>query len=491
MRLSELCSCLDTYKFFNFTEKEAVGLTNNSCGVRDGYVFVAIRGYKFDGHNFIGMAIEKGAVAIVTEEANNLFLNVPQVVVPNTRRALALLSNKFYGDPSAKMTVIGITGTNGKTTTSYLTKSIIEASGNTIGLLGTIQYQIGKRILPAKETTPESVEMQSFLAEMLENDIKHAVIEVSSHALSQHRLDGVRYRSVIFTNLSAEHLDYHKNVKNYREEKLKVMRCLSKGSFAVLNADNNSSKYFAENTEAQLIWYGIKKKTADVRAEMINVNIEGTQFTLKTPWGEKIINLKLVGRHNIYNALAAISNALCLGIDIDNVKKGVEALHKIQGRLEKIDCGQDFHVFIDYAHTHHALQSILSSLREVTAGRIILVFGCGGDRDMKKRGKMGYIAEKYSDYFWITNDNPRSESPDNIIYDIKKGIKKDAFYKIQPDRKTAIEEALSEAKRGDVVVIAGKGHERYQILKDTIMPFDDGEVAIQILKGKMDTKVLC
>jgi UDP-N-acetylmuramoyl-L-alanyl-D-glutamate--2,6-diaminopimelate ligase len=489
MKLSVLCSCLKGYKSFDFVEKEVCGLTHDSRKVKGGYVFVAIRGHKVDGHDFIADAGEKGAVALVVEEKIDITPRIPQIIVSNTRPALAALSCRFYGEPSSRMTVVGITGTNGKTTTSYLTKSIIEASGEKSGLIGTIQYQIGKRVIPALETTPESVEIQRFLSEMHSSGIKYAVIEASSHALSQHRLDGVRFRSAIFTNLSIDHLDYHINIRNYRAEKLKLVEGLGTESFAILNADHNASKYFAACTKSQIVWYGIKKKNADVTAEIMHMDADATRILLNSPWGKMLINVKLAGKHNVYNALAAAANALALGFKIDTVRAGIESLSAVPGRLEKIDCGQDFHVYIDFAHTHQALQVVLSTLREVTAGRIILVFGCGGDRDRKKRPKMGHIAEKYSDIFWITSDNPRSEDPHSIISEIQRGVRKQDCFRVQVDRKAAIEEAILEAKKGDVVIIAGKGHEQYQITKGTITPFDDREIVRQILQNNVVSHV--
>ena len=485
MKLNELCSSLKEHKSSDFLEKEIHGITHDSRKVKDGYVFVAIKGHKLDGHNFVTAALDKGASAIVVEKKIEVTPRVPQIVVTNTRQALASISSRFYGEPSSKMIVVGITGTNGKTTTSYLTKSIIEASGYKTGLIGTIQYQIGKRVIPAQETTPESVEIQSYLSEMLKSNIKYAVTEASSHALSQHRLDGVSFSSAIFTNLSMEHLDYHENIRDYRTEKLKLVKNLSQEAFSILNADHNTSKHFAECTKSKVIWYGMKRSRADVTAEIIDMSTNSTRILLNSPWGKKIINLKLIGKHNIYNALAAAANGLALGFTIDAIKTGIETLSTVPGRLETLNFGQDFEVYVDFAHTHQALQVILSTLRAITKGRIILVFGCGGDRDRKKRPKMGHIAEKYSDVFWITSDNPRSEDPNNIIYEIQKGVSKEAYFRVQPDRKIAIEEALLEAQKGDVVIIAGKGHEQYQILKNTIIPFDDREVVRQALQNNI------
>lgn len=485
LQLSELCSCLKAYQSCDFTEREVHGITHDSRQVKKGYLFVAIQGHKIDGHDFLTEAIEKGATALVVEKKIELASRIPQIIVTNTRSALAVMSNRFYGEPSSRMTVIGITGTNGKTTTSYLTKSIIESSGNETGLIGTIQYQIGRRVIPAQETTPESVELHRYFAEMLKSGISYAVIEVSSHALSQHRVEGVCFRSAIFTNLSVEHLDYHTNIRNYRAEKLKLVRGLGPDGFAILNADDNASKHFAACTKARIVWYGIKKKNADVTAEILQAGVTTTRVLLNSPWGKIPIDLNLIGKHNVYNALAAAANGLALGFTIDTVKTGIESLSAVPGRLEKIECGQDYPVYVDFAHTHQALQVVLRTLREVTKGRIILVFGCGGDRDRKKRPKMGHIAERYADLFWITSDNPRSEDPNTIISEIQKGITKKACFRVEADRKTAIEEALSEAKKGDVVIIAGKGHEQNQIVKGVTISFDDREVVRKILQSRM------
>ena len=266
---------------------------------------------------------------------------------------------------------------------------------------------------------------------------------------------------------------------------MKLVKELDTDAFTILNADHNASKHFAGSTKSQIIWYGVKKKTVDVTAESIDTGGETTRFLLHSPWGKASIQLKLIGMHNVYNALAASANALALGFKIDVVQRGIESLNKVPGRLERVDCGQDFLVYVDFAHTHHALQAVLSAISAAAKGRIILVFGCGGNRDKKKRPKMGHIAEKYADVFWITNDNPRSEDPYEIIHEIQAGIKNGARFRVQPDRKRAIEEALLEAKSGDVVIIAGKGHEQYQIAKDTVTPFDDRAVVRQILEENL------
>lgn len=483
MKLSKLRSYLLDVKSYDFppqADRHINGIIHDSHRVGKGYLFVAIKGHNVDGHNFVGDAIERGAVAVVTERKLDLPSDTPQLVVSDTRKALSTLSHYFYGEPSSKITVTGITGTNGKTTTSYLIKSIIESAGEQAGLIGTIHYQINGRLIPSNETTPESVELHGFLAEMLSFDIKYAVMEVSSHALIQHRTRDINFRTAVFTNLSHDHLDYHLNITAYRDAKARLFEGLSRGSFAILNADTPDSKYFADRTQAHIIWYGMKNK-AEVTAEVISRTIDNTAFRLRCPKGEVVINSQLIGDHNVYNAIAAAANALALGFDLETIRKGIEAVSSVRGRLETVDCGREFRVFIDFAHTPEALQTVLTTLRPLTKGRVILVFGCGGNRDREKRQKMGHIAEVSSNLFWITSDNPRSEDPVSIINEIKAGIVSGCHYHIQPDRRLAIEEALSEAKRGDTVLVAGKGHERCQIFNRTVIPFDDREVVKKAL----------
>ncbi|MDR4508815.1 MAG: UDP-N-acetylmuramoyl-L-alanyl-D-glutamate--2,6-diaminopimelate ligase [Candidatus Brocadiaceae bacterium] len=483
MKLSDVYACLKKDKPEGFLEKEICGITHDSRNVKAGYVFVAIRGHKLDGHDFVGKAVVEGAIALVVEEKIKVVPHsTPQIVVSNTRKALALVSSNFYSNPSSQMTIVGITGTDGKTTTSYLIRSILNTAGCNAGLIGTIQHYIGNRVLPARETTPESIEIQQHLAEMLKSGIKYVVLEASSHALFQHRLDEINFAVAVFTNLSAEHLDYHKNMKSYREEKIKLVKGLGFNDFSILNADHDASKHFAESSKSQILWYGIKRKTADVTAEMIEIDEFKTKFTLNSPWGKETIHLHLLGRHNIYNALAAATTGFALGIKIDMIKKGIESLQEVPGRLEKVNYGQDFHIYIDFAHTHQALRVILRTLREIAKRRVIVVFGCGGDRDRKKRAKMGHIAEKYADIFWVTSDNPRTEDPNKIIEEILQGVTSEACFRVQPNRKAAIEEALLEANKGDIVLIAGKGHERYQTFQQTTIPFDEREIIRQALK---------
>ncbi len=488
MKLSTLAHHLDLRGTYDLCDVEITGITNDSRKVRPGHLYVAIKGHKTDGHNFIKQSLESGAQAIVSEERSSLNTQIPQIIVHNARKALSSLSCDFYSNPSQRINVVGVTGTNGKTTTTFLTKSIIEQAGYETGLIGTINYQIGKKIIPAQETTPESVELQRLIAEMVEAKMKFAVMEVSSHSAIQHRIANINFKTAVFTNITAEHMDYHKTIPNYLNAKAELFKNLTKDSFAVLNADDEFSKYFADRTGAKILWYGIKNK-ADVKAEIYRESTNN--IMIKLNYLEKEIDMKIpfMGLHNVYNALASVTSAISLGFELEVIKSGIESAPAVPGRLENVPCDRGFKIVVDYAHTPHALETVLHALKGLVKGRILLVFGCGGDRDKEKRPKMGKIADEKSDIFWLTNDNPRSEGPVDIIDDIKAGIKSGRSFHIQPNRHKAIEEALSEAKGNDLVLIAGKGHEKYQIIKDTILPFDDREVAKKILSKKTDKRV--
>ena len=474
---------------YNLCDVEITGITNDSRKVRPGYLYVAIKGYKADGHNFIKKSLECGAQAIVSEEKLSLDTSIPQIVVRNTRKALSSLSCCFYNNPSQKINVVGVTGTNGKTTTTFLTKSIIEKAGYEAGLIGTINYQIGEKMITAQETTPESVELQRLIAEMVAAKMKFAVMEVSSHSAIQHRIENIDFKTAVFTNITAEHLDYHKTISNYMNAKLELFKNLRKDSFAVLNADDEFSEYFADRTNAKILWYGIKND-ADIKAEICRESTSDIMIKLKYSGKEIDMKMPFVGVHNVYNVLAAVASAISLGFELDVIKSGIETAPTVPGRLESVPCNRGFEVVVDYAHTPHALETVLQALRNLVKGRILLVFGCGGDRDKEKRPLMGRIADEKSDIFWLTNDNPRSEDPLNIIDGIKVGIKPGRSFHTQINRHKAIADALSEATDGDLVLVAGKGHEKYQIIKDTITPFDDREVIKAILSGKADKHII-
>ncbi len=480
MKLGRLIENLASEEVSNFQNLEIVGLTNDSRRVKPGYIFIAIEGHKTDGHQFIEKSLEQGASAIVSEKGYSPKRRIPHIIVRNSRRALSHLSCCFYENPSQKINVIGITGTNGKTTTAFLTKSIIESKGYDTGLIGTISYQIGKKKLPARETTPESVELQRFLAQMVTSKLKFVVMEVSSHSLDQYRVEDINFKTAVYTNISTEHLDYHKTVANYREAKTKLFQGLKSSSFAVLNADDDQSRYFADHTKANILWFGIKK-SADLDAIICDETMD-TTFVRLTYAGTGVeVSLPLIGQHNVYNALAAAAAAISLGFNLKEVKEGIETAPVIPGRLERVPSKKGFAIFVDFAHTPHALQVVLSTLKKLASGRLILVFGCGGDRDRGKRAEMGRIADLNADIFWITNDNPRSENPIGIIDDIQTGISPGRSFHVQQDRQSAIEAAISEAEKGDIVLVAGKGHEKGQIVKDRVIPFDDKDVIKKIV----------
>lgn len=489
VRLSQLLEALKEKEVSGPQDIEIKGITYNSKRVGKSSLFVAIKGYRTDGHLFINEALLKGARAVVMEKRIPLGEGATGILVPDARKALALLADRFYHHPSKRLKLIGITGTNGKTTTSYLIEAILTSNKKRCGLLGTIAHKIGDRTIPAQITTPESLDLQSLLSQLVAKRIKYAVMEVSSHSLELSRIEKVKFSIAVFTNLSIDHLDFHQTLENYLEAKTRLFTRLAKNAFAVINIDDPKSRYIKERTPCSTLTYGIEKK-ADIRARRINSSLEGSSFKVKTKGGDLDVNLPLPGKHNVYNALAAIGVSSLLKIPPSAIKEGLERVRNIPGRFERIDEGQDFWVIVDYAHTDDALEKVLSTCRELIKGRIILVFGCGGDRDKSKRPLMGEVAAKYSDYTVITNDNPRSEEPLSIASSIEVGMKRgDGKYTIILDRKEAIRKVIEEACPGDIVLIAGKGHETTQIIGTQVLPFDDREVAREILREWESGKV--
>lgn len=501
MQLSILIRTLEESGRLNFTDRRVAGIANDSRKIGRDYLFVAISGHKLDGHRFIQDAVGSGANTIVTERPVFVDSCIAQIVVENGRKALSRLSSCFYGEPSRRMNLIGVTGTNGKTTTTFLIKSILEVSldkqrrlnGNghetspagysaDVGLIGTIRYAAGQSVLPARETTPESVDLQALLARMVELNIGYAVMEVSSQSLVQYRTDDVEFAAGVFTNLTPEHLDYHCGISGYMAAKLRLFSGLSGNAFAILNADDGAGRYFADGTEANVVWYGINNRS-DVGCRILDCKAASTDILLSYRGDEIEVELPMIGRHNVYNALAAAATCLAMGVGIEAVKKGLCVAETVPGRLEAVECGQGFRVFVDYAHTAHALISVLQSLRETKAegGRLLLVFGCGGERDKGKRAEMGMAAERLADRFWITSDNPRGEDPGDIIADIEGAVEHSDLYVIEPDRRSAINDAINEARDSDTVLIAGKGHETGQIVGDRVLPFDDRMIAREAL----------
>jgi UDP-N-acetylmuramoyl-L-alanyl-D-glutamate--2,6-diaminopimelate ligase len=470
----------------DLADTQVKGITADSRAVKEDFLFVAIKGVSADGHRFIEEAIKKGARVIIAQssEAITCEFQAPYFIkVKDTRIALAKLAAEFYANPSARMKVIGITGTNGKTTVSYLIEAIIKEAGFSVGVIGTVDYRFKNTVLASKNTTPGPLELQSLLAGMLSAGVDYAVMEVSSHALAQDRVGGIKFHSAIFTNITQDHLDYHRTIEEYFQAKSKLFRNINPCAYAVINNDDPYAASLKELTKAKIITYGINNDS-DVMARDIKFDISHTEFILKDNINRRELKLKtnLIGIFNAYNILSAVAWALKDGLDLKNILSALEKFSYVPGRLERIDSGRLFEVFVDYAHTEDALKSVISALRQLPHKRLIVVFGCGGERDRTKRPKMGFAVTESADCAVITSDNPRSEAPEEIIEDIKQGIKKDN-YCVVVDRQEAIKKGLSLARAGDIVLLAGKGCENYQILKDKRVEFDDREVARQCLRS--------
>jgi UDP-N-acetylmuramoyl-L-alanyl-D-glutamate--2,6-diaminopimelate ligase len=484
MKIKELVASLGGRYAASISEDFQVkGISSNSKQVSDNFVFVAIKGARADGRGFIDEAIKRGAKAVVAQglkPGTKSLKRVSFIEVEDSRRAIACLAAKFYGNPSSKLKIVGITGTNGKTTITYLIEALLKEAGFLPAVIGTVNYRFKNKVIPSKNTTPGPAELQSLLARMAKDNISHVIMEVSSHALSQGRTACIDFHSAIFTNLTQDHLDYHGSLEDYFQAKAKLFKDMKRGSFAVINNDDEYSRRLKKMIHGpEIITYGINNR-CDIMASDIKLVVSQTKFTLKGLKGKINFKTKLIGCHNIYNILASFAWAAKAGINQDLVKAALEKFDFIPGRLQRIACDKGFSIFIDYAHTEDALTNAARALRQISAKRIIIVFGCGGERDKTKRPKMGYAASQLADYVIITNDNPRSEDPQSIIQDIKGGIKKDN-YCIIPDRKEAIKKSLSLAKSQDIVLIAGKGHENYQILNNKTIHFDDREVVKECL----------
>lgn len=454
------------------------GISCNASVCKRNFVFVAIKGTKADGHSFILEALRRGATVVVVDSKYHI-KEPPKGVVfiraEDTRQALAQLSAAFYKEPSKKLGVIGITGTNGKTTISYLIEAICKEAGLSCGVIGTVNYRFNQRVIVSKNTTPGPVELQRLLAKMYKENVSHVAMEVSSHALDQERTEGIYFSSAIFTNLTQDHLDYHKTMLKYFQAKEKLFTRLPARTSAFLNVDDPYGCKLKSSSKGRVITYAIKRK-ADVTAKDIVSGSSCTSFTVETKKVSFPIKSALIGRHNIYNILAAAAWALRHGISFKIITAALLKFKNVPGRLQCIPTGKDFSVFVDYAHTDDALCNVIGALRELGSGRIITVFGCGGERDKTKRPKMGRAATMLSDYCIITSDNPRSENQDSIVQDILKGVEK-TNYCVVSDRAKAIQKAISLAQRKDIILIAGKGHEQYQILNTGRVPFNDCEVA--------------
>jgi UDP-N-acetylmuramoyl-L-alanyl-D-glutamate--2,6-diaminopimelate ligase len=466
--------------------RRVTGVVHDSRAAAPGAVFVAVRGQRADGATFARQAVARGAIAIVAETPAPADVAIPWIVTSDARRALADLSAAFYGHPSQEMTVVGVTGTNGKTTTTYLLAAVFDAAGLPCGRIGTVTFKVGDEERDASHTTPEASEVQRLLRDMVDRGCKACAAEVSSHALVLHRVDQVRFAAAIFTNLTRDHLDFHQDMTQYFDAKRRLFAMLPAGAPAIVNIDDPRGPDLAQSCPL-VMTYAIDRP-ADVRALAIQSSLDGLAFSCETPRGTLAIRSSLVGRPNVYNILGVVAAATALGLSIDAIESGIAALDRVPGRFQVVSAASDdVRVVVDYAHTDDALKNLLETARPLAEGRVITVFGCGGDRDATKRPLMGAVAARLSDLVVITSDNPRSERPEDIIDAIKRGI-------VQPrnpggpsraatphiaiaDRRLAIEQAVRAARPGDLVLIAGKGHEKYQVIGDRTLPFDDVEVA--------------
>lgn len=493
MNLGALLDGVDVSKLYELTfghflvtgDIDVHSIQYDSRNVERGDCFVALRGVGTDGHRFVGAAIERGAKVVVLEQDATLpdsyfmHAHVVKVVVPDSRKALALMSANYFGLPSHELTMVGVTGTNGKTTTTHLVKSILEAAGQRVGLIGTIEYKIGEEVIPASHTTPESVELNDMLARMVKSGCRSVSMEVSSHALHQSRVYGIDFDVAVFTNLTQDHLDYHGTMDEYFKAKKILFDGLSEDAVAVTNCDDEWGMKIVSTTKGRTLSYGVSDKS-DLRASDIRLSMEGTTFNISTEDKEYPVFSPLVGRFNVYNILSAYSTGIALGYEHGKIASGISSVNNVRGRFERIASSKGWTAIIDYAHTPDALEKCLRTIHDVlpkeNRGRIITVFGAGGDRDRIKRPLMGRIAGNLSDIAIVTSDNPRTEDPQQIINEIATGMSGDATVSQEVDRRSAIQTALRQARAGDVVLIAGKGHEDYQVIGREKFHFSDREV---------------
>ena len=469
------------------TGGEITGIAYNSRSVERGNVFVALRGAHADGAQFVRQAVERGAVAVVSERALS-DVGVPVLQVADARLALAELAADFHGQPSERMRVVGITGTNGKTTTSYLIASIFDSAGLKCGVIGTVAHRIGNEVRESEHTTPEAPDVQALLHEMVDRGCVACAMETSSHALALRRVDATTFSAGVFTNLTRDHLDFHQNMEAYFQAKRRLFEMLPSGAPALINVDDpKSPALIAVSTKP--VTYAINKP-ADIAPGPLSFSVDGLEFDIRTPRGTLHATSKLVGRPNVYNILAAVGTGVALGLPFDAIERGIQALQAVPGRFEVVSSPKDgFTVVVDYAHTDDALRNLLETARPLVRGRLITLFGCGGDRDRTKRPLMGAVATRLSDVVVITSDNPRHENPEQIIDEIQRGItpdtrRDDALVLAIPDRRHAIAKAIELARHGDVVLLAGKGHEKYQIIGDEHVPCDDVAIARELLERR-------
>ncbi len=456
------------------------GIAYDSRQVKKNYLFVALRGQHADGARYVDDALRRGAVAVVSEHDQWPRRDIAHLHVADARLALAEIACAFYDRPSDRIELVGITGTNGKTTTSFMCREILRAAGRNPGLIGTVRYELGERIIPAHRTTPEAPDIQFMLDNMVRSGCRSAVLEVSSHALDQKRVYGTDFDVGVFTNLTRDHLDYHETMPRYFAAKTQLFRSLgqlNKRAHAVVNIDDPWGLQLATTSglRAALLTYGTHP-AADFRAEEIELAGEGTRFLLRAPWGAEEVELPLLGRYNVSNALAAIATGHALGVERRFLVSALAGLSPVPGRLERVPNAHGILAFVDYAHTDDALTNVLTTLREVARRRLLVVFGCGGDRDRSKRPLMGAAAASLADHVIVTSDNPRSEDPAAIVAEVMGGVGAAGHVESVVDREQAIARAAALARPGDILLVAGKGHETYQEIGKTVVPFDDREV---------------
>ena len=492
MKLKTILESMQVAQVSGSVGMDIAGVTHDSRKVRENYLFAALPGQLHNGTDFVGDAIERGAIAVLHEDRVDLPARVTGIQASDARRALAEAACALYEFPSQELQMIGVTGTNGKTTTAFCIREFMAAAGRTPGMLGTVRYEIGKRVIPASRTTPESPDLQAMLRQMLTAGCRSAVMEVSSHALEQQRVRGIDYDVGVFTNLTREHLDYHGTMPTYFSAKAKLFDGLGqqqKKAVAVVNIDDEWGRQLLEcrTARVQQVTYS-GQGAADVRAEQIQLYEDRSTFALKTPWGDAPIDMPLIGRFNVSNVLAACAACGSLGVDPGLMAQVLRGMSQVPGRVEAIHNELGIRVFVDYAHTADALENVMRALREFATGRLIVVFGCGGDRDREKRPAMGRVAAYYADRSIITTDNARSEDPADIAVEVMAGFEADARVEIVLDRQEAIAHALASALPGDTVLIAGKGHENYQEIKHVIQPFDDREVVRAVLRSVEDNR---
>ena len=504
MTLATLLLPLDVVSATGNLDVELSGITDDSRAVAQGSLFVAVKGQQVDGHSFVAQVCRQQIGGVVVQAPFQAPSHVRKeggpawIEVKDSRKALGQLASRFFQNPSQSLLMVGVTGTNGKTTVAHVSQAILERGGYRTGLMGTVGYHVGPEYQAASHTTPGAIPLQAFLHRMVDAGMDTAVLEVSSHALALDRVEGCGFDVVVFTNLTQDHLDFHETMESYYHAKLRLFQefvvpaSKTGPKRAIINIDDAWGVRLQAETPVPVWTYSLRRR-ADIYATNVTLSMDGTRFTVHTPRGSSDIQSALVGEHNVSNLLASIGVGLARGMSLDDVRQGILGFRTVPGRFERVEAGQDFSVIVDYAHTEDALAQLLAAARQLRRERIITVFGCGGDRDPGKRPKMGRVAAQRSDVVFLTSDNPRTEDPEAILRDIEQGVlglsasERGASYVI-PDRRAAIRAALLEARPGDVVLIAGKGHEDYQVIGKTRHRFDDREVVRELLAGLPDSR---